>query len=170
MVTKTRLPGPRAFRRSRALAKTLETSLDTFAGVAGLVKGNDELANFSRVRTIMDVSRAFTDERARTFRGERGERDDGYDDDDDEKSSVVVDSLVTIDEAIRELDAMREGTVGLRVGRTFAEAFLKRGNAYDCVSHEANEGWSIRKGCSGETLLRRAEQEDAEIVILETVV
>jgi len=168
MVTKTRLPGPRAFKRSRALAKTLETSLDTFAGVAGLVKGNDELANFSRVRTIMDVSRAFTDERARTFRGERDDSDD--DDGDDEKSSVVVDSLVTIDEAIRELDAMREGTVGIRVGRTFAEAFLKRGNAYDCVSHEVIEGWSIRKGCSGETLLRRAEQEDAEIVILETVV
>lgn len=168
MVAKTRLPGPRAFRRSRTLAKTLETSLETFASVSGLMKGNDELAKFSRVRKIMDVSHAFTDERARTFRGE--DHDEADEADEDERSSVVVDSLVTIDEAIRELDAMREGTVGLHVGRTFGEAFLRRGDAYVCVSHEANDGWSIRKGCSGKSLVRRAEEQDAEIVILETVV
>lgn len=104
----------------------------------------------------MDVSRAFTNERAETF---RARTDD----------AAVVDSLVTVDEARRELDAMSEGTVGVRVGRTLGEAFLRRGNAYDTIAHDARDGWTIRKRCSGESLLFRADEEDAEIVILETV-
>lgn len=181
MVAKTRLPGPRAFRRSRVLAKTLETSLETFADVSGMMRGNDELARFSRVRTIMDVSRAFTEERAETYRG-------NDDDDDVDSSSVIVDSLYTLDEARRALETAREGTVGIRVGRRTGEAFLRRGDGYDCVSHDATRGWSVRRGRACETMLPGGrsdedlvadndgdedddeEEEDAvEIVLLETV-
>lgn len=172
MVVKGRLPGPRAFRRSRALAETLETSPDTLADVSGLLKGNEELSAFSRVRAIMDVSGAFTDERAKTHRAAENRRND-----DDGTTNDVMDSLVTFGEATRQLNAMGDGTVGVRVGSTFGEAFLKRGDAYDCVSHARDDGWTVRKGCSEESLLCRSVREedeahgvaDAEIVILETV-
>ena len=153
MVAKTRLRVlersggvERSPGRSRRLGGRSRTFPDS--------SGNVELARFSRVRTILDVSRAFTDERAKKFRN----RDDDREDDD---TSVVVDSLVTMDEARRELDAMRDGTVGVRVGRSVGEAFLRRGDAYDCVSHEANDGWTIRKGC-GRTLLNHRAEEDAK--------
>ncbi|MBE35251.1 MAG: hypothetical protein CMI16_06815 [Opitutaceae bacterium] len=171
MVVKGKLPGPRAFKRSRALADTLETSPEVLADVSGLVKGNEELSKFSRVRAIMDISEAFTDERAKTYRTEQSPDDD---DDDEGSATVVASSLVTIDEATRELIAMGDGTVGVRVGSTFGEAFLKRGDAYDCVSHGRDDGWTVRKRCSEQSLLRHVDREtneimDGEIVILETV-
>lgn len=168
----------------RSLAKTLKTSARTtaFADVSGLLGGNDELSRFSRVRTIMDVSRAFTRERARSYRKTRDEADE----DDEDDSSVIVDSLFTLDEARRALETARESTVGVRVGRRVGEVFLRRGDGYDCVSHDAKEGWSIQRGRACESLLPggrkrrdeddddddewRDEDEDAvEIVILETV-
>ncbi len=151
MTLKTRLPGVRAFRKSRALAKLLTlSSRNDYTSVNAFVEANnDDLAEVSRV---FDVARAFTVERARTTPRR------------DEEESLH--SVLTIEEARRELRRLMEGTVGIRVGPEGGDAFLRRGDAYDCITHTKDGDWSVTRGCSEKAFFDQID-ERAEFAILE---
>ena len=155
MTLKTRLPGVRAFRKSRALAKLLtRSSRNDYTSVNSFVEvNNDDLAEVSRV---FDVARAFTLERARTA--------PRRDDDEDES---LHHSVLTLEEARRELRKLVEGAVGIRVRPDGGDAFLRRGDAYDCISHTRDGDWSVARGCSEKHFFDQMDDR-AEFVILET--
>lgn len=124
MVRGGRLPGKRAFKESRALAKRIARECESFVNPAAVVESS-ELAPFARVARVVDYSPAYTDDRA----GERA----------DEREH----SLLTRAEVVAFLESLPVGAVGVWIDAACVEAFIRRGRVYERIVARFDGTWCV---------------------------
>jgi hypothetical protein len=149
----SRLPGQKALKKSIALGKRLAKSCDSFVNLNSFVEGN-ELSASVHVARVLDVAAAFTLERGRIMpRVAEG--------------GVVMHSVISHEEALVEIENLPEGTVGMRVGISRADAFIRKGKTYDRISQNWTGEWMVRTSCDERGLVDDGigGLEDAELII-----
>jgi hypothetical protein len=151
----SRLPGQKALKRSIALATRLATSCESFINMNSFVEGN-ELSASVRVARVLDVTTIFTLELAT-----RAPRIDNV--------GRVTHSLCSHTEARAEVQALPVGAVGMRVGLSRADAFIKKEMAFDRITQTRTGEWAVCTDCDARGILEDDNVEDAELIIFEAV-
>jgi hypothetical protein len=146
----SRLPGQKALKKSMALAKKLARSCGSFVNMDSFVEGS-ELSASACIARVLDVSSAFTHERATLM-----PRTDSL--------GVVHHSVVSHEEAFVEMDNLPVGTVGMRVGISRADAFIRKLNTYDRISLTQAGEWVVCTNCNQRGIVDD-NLEDAELII-----
>lgn len=154
MSAKLQLPGPRAFRQSRALGKHLIGLNSTFPSLTAFVRDNKELARIARVYRTIDVCPQFVGVIAqRNPREVNGER--------------MLHSFYSVKEIKSFFRQLPSGSVCVCLGTTCIDTFLIHADSFDCISNTENNVWNVKTKCSGDVLC--CFRERSEIIILENI-
>jgi hypothetical protein len=149
MVHGGRLPGKRAFKESRALARRIVRDCDSFVNHATVIE-KSELATFARVTRVLDYSPAYTDDRAR----------EGADDREH--------SFLTRAEMFVFMGSLPVGAVGVWVvDDACVEAFIRRDHMYERIVARFDGTWCVCTS-SDQTHVVPTPECRAELMIFES--
>jgi hypothetical protein len=146
----SKLPGHKALKKSMILAKRLARSCDSFVNMNSFVEGN-ELSTSLHIDRVLDVAAAFTKERSSHM-----PRVDG--------DGLLMHSVISPQEAIAEIEHLPIGTVGMRVGFSRADAFIRKDKTCDRISQTRAGEWLVCTS-SDERGIVDDDLEDSQLII-----
>lgn len=149
MVCGARLPGARAFRKSRALARHVTRSCESFINL-GLVIETSELRSLARVVRVIDTSTAFTAKRQ------------------EHEEHTGDHSLLVRAEVQKLVGDLPSGAVGVWANDTTISVFIKTESKYDSIVAHIDGSWSIHTRCE-ESFVNTTKSERGELLIFESV-
>jgi hypothetical protein len=146
----SRLPGQRALKKSIALAKRLARSCESFINMNSFVEGN-ELSASLHVERVLDVTTSFTKDRS--THAPRTEGD-----------GLIMHSVISHKEALEHIGKLPVGAVGMLVGCSRADAFIRKDDAYDRISQTRTGQWLVCTNCDQRDIVDD-NLEDSELII-----
>lgn len=146
----SRLPGQRALKKSIALAKRLARSCDSFVNMNSFVQGN-ELSASLHIKRVLDVTAALVQSHNPLTR-----RMDA--------NGLIMHSIITHQEALGEIEQLPVGAVGMRVGFSRVDAFIRKDNTYDLISQTQAGEWFVCTSCDEHRIVDD-DFEDSELII-----
>jgi len=146
----SRLPGQRALKKSIALAKRLARSCESFINMNSFVEGN-ELSASLHVERVLDVTTGFTKDRS--THAPRTEGD-----------GLIMHSVISHKEALEHIGKLPVGAVGMLVGCSRADAFIRKDDAYDRISQTRTGQWLVCTNCDQQDIVDD-NLEDSELII-----
>ena len=128
-------------------------SCESFVNTNSFVEGN-ELSASVRVTRVFDVTTIFTLDLATHV-----PRTDS--------AGRVTRSLCSHTEAQEAVQALPVVAVGIRVGASRAEAFIKNDMAFDHISQLRSSEWAVCTDWGAKAIVEEDDVEDAELIIFE---
>jgi hypothetical protein len=146
----SRLPGQKALKKSIALAKRLARSCKSFINMNSFVEGN-ELSSSLHIDRVLDVTASFTQDRS-----SHAPRTEG--------NGLIVHSIISRQGALEQIGKLPVGAVGMLVGCSRADAFIRKDDAYDRISQTRTGEWLVRTNCDQQGIVDD-DLEDSELII-----